>query len=299
MLTEHIGRCHRLRPLLFALVVLFAAGCSETSIVEPGPADTGDTTTTTSPDADPDDEEANGDVETVEDAPSTTADASDDNSEPGEQTSDTPEEVETPSATATTVVIDQTSENASAFTELAASGLVLTLDEQSCADTAAAEATDQGSDPVDAIVTAVQSCASARVIDDFASGLIEAGGGPLPPTEAACVSSQLQATEEFRPFWRALLDEEPFDFLLAETEVQNRYLDLFSECVSVGRAVAQQARVALSAPTQGCIDDLYNDREFVRVTILADLSGDVEERARIDGQIAGCFTSQELAALEG
>ena len=307
MLTERIRRRSLLQPLFFALFLLFAAGCSEASIVEPGPADTGDTTTTSAPDADQDDDEDggedDGDVETAEDEPTTTDDPTDDSSvddsASGEQSSGDPDELATPNVTATTVVIDESSENAAAFTELAASGLVLSLDEQSCTDTAAAEAETQGADPIDAVVSAVQSCASAQAVDDFAAGLIEAGGGPLPATEAACVSSELQATEEYRPFWRALLDEEPFDFLLAETEVQNRYLDLFSECVSVGRAVSQQAGVSLSAPTQGCIDDLYNDREFVRVTILADLSGDLDERARIDSQIAGCFTSQELAALEG
>lgn len=275
--------------LLFALLL---AACSETSIVEPGPGDAGDTTTTTEePEEQPQD---GGDVETAEDAPATTAAV-----DTEEQASDAPETIAAPEQTAPTIAIDQSSENAAAYTELAESGLVLTLEEQSCADSTATQAADGGADPVDAVVEAVQTCASPAAIDDFASGLIEAGGGPLPPTEAACVSSQLQATEEYRPFWRALLDEEPFDFLLAETEVQNRYLDLYSECVSVGRAVSQQAGLTLSAPTQGCIDDLYNDREFVRVTILADLNGDPEERARIDNQIAGCFTNDELSALQG
>lgn len=280
--------------LLF--IALIAAACSESSIVEPGPGDTADQTTTTEP------EDSNDEVETADEETSNTIDVDGD-----EQASEAPEEVELldpdePSSvdpTATTIVIDETSENAAAYTELAESGLLLTLDEQSCADDAATDAADDGADPIDAVVTAVQTCASPAAIDDFASGLIEAGGAPLPPTEAACVSNQLQATEEYRPFWRALLDEEPFDFLLSETEVQNRYLDLFSECVSVGRAVAQQSQLDLSAPTQGCIDDLYNDREFVRVTILADLSGDTEERARIDNQIAGCFTTAELDLLEG
>ena len=281
------------------LIALIATACSESSIVEPGPGNAaGDTTTTTeAQDVSDDDDGGDGDVETADESPSTTVD-----SDGGEQSSDAPEDVASSAATdstATTVVIDETSENAEAFTELAASGLVLTLDEQGCADGAALDAANGGADPVDAVVEAVQSCASPAAIDDFASGLIEAGGAPLPATEAACVSSQLQATEEYRPFWRALLDDEPFDFLLSETEVQNRYLDLFSECVSVGRAVADQANITLSAPTQGCIDTLYNDREFVRVTILADLSGDPEERARIDSQIAGCFTSAELALVQG
>ncbi len=287
--------------MAIVLIALIATACSESSIVEPGPGNVADDTTTTTEAQDVSDDDDGGDgddgeVETAEESPSTTVDAD------GEQSSDAPEDVASSGAgdsTATTVVIDETSENAEAFTELAASGLVLTLDEQGCADSAALDAANSGADPVDAVVEAVQSCASPAAIDDFASGLIEAGGAPLPATEAACVSSQLQATEEYRPFWRALLDDEPFDFLLSETEVQNRYLDLFSECVSVGRAVADQANISLSAPTQGCIDTLYNDREFVRVTILADLSGDPEERARIDSQIAGCFTSAELALVQG
>ena len=240
------------------LIALIATACSESSIVEPGPGNAADDTTTTTEaqDVSDDDDGGDGDVETADESPSTTVD-----SDGGEQSSDAPEDVASSAATdstATTVVIDETSENAEAFTELAASGLVLTLDEQGCADGAALDAANGGADPVDAVVEAVQSCASPAAIDDFAWGLIEAGGAPLPATEAACVSSQLQATEEYRPFWRALLDDEPFDFLLSETEVQNRYLDLFSECVSVGRAVADQANITLSAPTQGCIDTLYN-----------------------------------------
>lgn len=283
----------RLLGIVFALILV---GCSEASIVEPGPGEDAADTTTTEPEPDAGtDLEVGGDdddVEGSEPAPSTTDGGG------GEGATNSPLQTgDDVGATATTVVIDQTSQNASAFTELAASGLVLSLDEQSCADDAAQGASLEGADPVDAIVVAIQSCASPAAIDDFASRLIEAGGGPLPAAEAACVSSQLQATEEFRPFWRALLDEESFDFLLADTEVQNRYLDLYSECVSVGRAVQQQASVSLSPTTRGCIDGLYNDREFVRVTILADLSGDVEERARIDGQIVTCFTSEELAAL--
>ena len=296
MLHFRRGRFGLRGRLVVVLIALITTACSQSSIVEPGPGDTADETTTTTQPED-DDGDDGGEVETAEDAPSTTIQSSGD-----EQSSDAPEELESseePETTATTIVIDETSENAAAFTELAESGLVLTLEEQGCADDAALEAEGAGADPIDAVVVAVQSCASPAAIDDFASGLIEAGGAPLPSNEAACVSSQLQATEEFRPFWRALLDDEPFDFLLSETEVQNRYLDLYSECVSVGRAVAQQAQITLSAPTQGCIDDLYNDREFVRVTILADLSGDPDERARIDNQIAGCFTTDELALLQG
>ena len=131
----------------------------------------------------------------------------------------------------------------------------------------------------------MQSCAAPVAIDDFAAELIVAGGAGLPPDEAACVSSRLQSGDEYQAFWAALLEEEQFDFLLSELEVQNRYLDLYSECVSVGRAVGQQASVALSAPSVGCIDELYQDREFVRVTIEADLSGNAEELERIADQI--------------
>lgn len=276
-------RARFLLPLGVALLVL--AGCSSNpSIVEPGPGDVEETTTTTTPseDTQSDDVVTGGDDDDIE---STTTTAVVD----GEGSPD--------AATGTTVVIDQDSENAEAYTELAASGLVLSLDEQACADAASQEAQAGGSDEVDAVVAAVQECASPRTIDDFASGLILAGGLPLPPTEAACVSSRLQSTDEYRPFWVALLDEEPFDFLLADLEVQNRYLDLYAECVSIGRAVGQQASIELSAPTVGCIDDLYRDREFVRVTIEADLSGNADDRERVDGQIAGCLTNDERAAL--
>ena len=285
------------RTVLILLAIVLAA-CSETSVVEPGPG-TDDQTTTTEPTeletAGQDDDEEDDDIVTADDSPTTTADVAGDSGDAdddGELTSDAAS-----TAPATTVVIDESSENAGAFTELAGSGLVLTLDEQSCADDAAESASADGADSLDAIVAAVQTCASPQAIDEFASGLIEAGGAPLPPTESACVSFQLQETEEFRPFWRALLDDDPFDFLLADNEVQNRYLDLYAECVSVGRAVAEQAAVELSGPTRDCIDDIYNDREFVRVTIEADLSGDPEERARIDSQIASCLTSEELALV--
>ncbi len=281
--------------VIAATIVLLLSACgSASSIVEPGPGDVEDTTTTTTPDDDQgEDTTDDGDVVTAETTSTTVAvaDETDDAADDGAGTGDgTPP---------TTVIIDENSENAAAYTELAASGLVLTLDEQACADTTAETALADGANPVDAIAIAVQDCASPKAMDDFASVLIQAGGVGLPPTEAACVSSKLQATEEYRPFWTALLDEEPFDFLLAERDVQNRYLDLYAECVSVGRAVAEQANVILSAPTRGCIDALYEDREFVRVTIEADLSGDVDERERIDGQIASCLTSDERDALAG
>ncbi len=275
-----------------AFVMLLSSCGSTSSIVEPGPGDVEDSTTTTTREDPAEDTTDDGDVVTAETTSSTIAPVSTDGAD------DTDSGLGD-ATTATTVVIDEDSENAAAYTELAASGLVLTLDEQSCADTTAATALDDGANAVDAIAIAVQDCASPKAMDDFASVLIQAGGVGLPPTEAACVSSKLQATEEYRPFWAALLDEEPFDFLLADLDVQNRYLDLYAECVSVGRAVAEQANIVLSAPTRGCIDALYEDREFVRVTIEADLSGDVDERERIDGQLAGCLTADERDALTG
>jgi hypothetical protein len=269
-------------PMLFGALLLVACGDGK-SIVAPGPGDPDDSTTTTSVDETEDDADevvTGGDEDDIEDVATTQPPGNGDDS-----------------STPSMVVIDENSENAAAYTELAASGLVLSLDEQACADNAAESAVDSGSTSVDAVIEAVQECASPRAIDDFASSLILAGGHPLPPTESACVSSRLQSTEEYRPFWVALLDEEPFDFLLSDLEVQNRYLDLYTECVSVGRAVGEQANLELSPPTVGCIDDLYNDREFVRVTIEADLSGDLGDRDRIDSQIAGCLTSDERAAL--
>ncbi len=269
-------------PMLFGALLLAACGDGK-SIVAPGPGDPDDSTTTNPVDETVDDADevvTGGDEDDIEDVATTEPPRNDDDS-----------------STPSTVVIDENSENAAAYTELAASGLVLSLDEQACADNAAESAVDSGSTSVDAVIEAVQECASPRAIDDFASSLILAGGNPLPPTESACVSSRLQSTEEYRPFWVALLDEEPFDFLLSDLEVQNRYLDLYTECVSVGRAVGEQANLELSPPTVGCIDDLYNDREFVRVTIEADLSGDLDDRDRIDSQIASCLSSEERAAL--
>ncbi len=275
---------------ILAVLVLLATGCGEgESIVAPGPGDPEESTTTTDPGSDdPNQDDSDELVTSGEDddnGSSTTTQAPSDDGEIGDST------------TGTTVLINENSENAAAYTELAASGLVLTIDEQSCADDAAAQSVDEGSDSVDAVINAVQDCASPNAIDAFASGLILAGGQKLPPTESACVSSRLQSAEEYRPFWVALLEEEPFDFLLADREVQNRYLDLYAECVSVGRAVSQQANVEFSPPTMGCIDDLYRDREFVRVTIEAELSGDQDERERIDGQISSCLSNEERAAL--
>lgn len=267
------------------MLALVLAACGEgESIVEPGPGDPEESTTTTAPDEGPDEVVTDGE-ENAEETSTTTTVGPDDGT--GEDAGTSP----------TTVVIDESSENAAAYTELAASGLVLTLDEQACADGTAEEAVDAGVDVVDAVIRAVQECASAKAVDDFASGLISAGGLPLPASEAACVSSRLRSAEDYRPFWVALLEEEPFDFLLADLEVQNRYLDLYAECVSVGRAVGAQAGLELSPPTVGCIDDLYRDREFVRITIEADLSGDESERARIDRQLASCLTSDEQQAL--
>ena len=145
----------RLVPTLFSVLFLvLLAACSEESLVEPGPGTDDQTTTTESPELETDEDEDDGEVVTSNDAPTTTqveAD-SDEDADSGELTSDAAS-----SATATTVVIDETSENASAFTELAGSGLVLSLDEQSCADTEAEAASADGADPVDAIVVAVQA----------------------------------------------------------------------------------------------------------------------------------------------
>jgi len=275
---------------MLTFLALLAASCGRgESVVEPGPGETDDSTTTTTTQA-PDDEDDDDDGEVV------TEDA-----EAVESTSTTVAESvggdgegESPG---TTFIVNEDSENAAVYTELAVSGLVLTVEEQTCADTAAGSAVEAGSDETDAVIGAVQECASPKAVDDFASNLIFAGGQPLPPTEAACVSSKLQSVEEYRPFWLALLEEEPFDFLLADLTVQNRYLDLYADCVSVGRAVAQQANTEFSPPTMGCIDDLYNDREFVRVTIEADLSGDEGDLARIDRQLSGCLTDDERDAL--
>ena len=295
---------HMLISLLVG-VALVATACGQgESVVEPGPANDDTTTTTTleEDDGDDDGEVVTADADAVEStsttAPANSAEGGDsdgaDGDGDGADGSGDGDSAESPVAT---FEIDETSENAAVFTELAVSGLVLSLDEQSCADDTAATAVDAGTDEIDAVIAAVQDCASPLAIDDFASNLIRAGGLPLPPIEATCVSSKLQSTDEYRPFWIALLEEEPFDFLLADLEVQNRFLDLYADCVSVGRAVSRQAGIELSEPTTGCIDALYTDREFVRITIEADLSGNEDDLARIDRQLAGCLTSEERDAL--
>lgn len=283
----------RLLAIFTALGLLLASCGRGESIVEPGPAE--DDTTTTSTTTEGPDEPDPGDSDEVitgesEDVPETTTSIA----VTDESGADDGAATESPG---TTFIVNEDSANAAVYTELAVSGLVLTVDEQTCADGTAEESVGEGTEPIDAVIGAVQECASPMAIDDFASNLILAGGLPLPPTESACVSSKLQSAEEYRPFWVALLEEEPFDFLLADRNVQNRYLDLYADCVSVGRAVSQQANVEFSPPTLGCINDLYNDREFVRITIEADLSGNEDDLARIDSQLAGCLTNDERAAL--
>lgn len=301
--------------MLVSAVLL--ASCSQSDlVVDQGPSET-DTTTTTvaTPDGGDDggdggDVVTNGETTTTTDSPTTASEganstASEGSGDPSGEgtdaegsTGDVPVGVGDASIDdAPAFVLDEDSENAAVFSELAAAGLVLSLDEQACADETATAAVDAGSSELDAVIGAVQECATPAAIDNFSAGLIVAGGAPLPPTEAACVSSRLQSGEEYQPFWAALVEEEPFDFLIADNDVQNRFLELYTECVSVGRAVGEQASVALSAPTVGCIDGLYADREFVRVTIEADLSGNAEDQARVNDQIAGCLTSEERSGL--
>lgn len=289
------------------IAALLLASCGQAdSIVEPGPGDT-DTTTTTTPtdsDGDGDDDDSSGEVVTEGDVTATVPAAGDGADDGQDGAGVDPEnddavvgvggDGDVPPA----FVVDEDSENAATFTELAISGLVLSLDEQACADEAAATAADAGEGELNAVISAVQACATPAAIDDFSAELIVAGGAPLPPTEAACVSSRLQSGDEYQPFWAALLEEEPFDFLIADTEVQNRFLDLYTECVSVGRAIGEQVSLELSAPTVGCIDGLYDDREFVRVTIEADLSGNVDDQDRVNSQIASCLTAEERSGLE-
>lgn len=281
--------CRLALPL--CLIVVLTACTGSESVVEPGPGQDESTTTTVEEEVvelDPED----GELETSD--TSTTTTTAVDPQEDDAAGSGSGGGVESPT---TTFVVDETSDNADAFIELAGSGLVLTIDEQGCADETAAAAVEAGSGELAAVVDAIRTCASAAAIDEFASVLIVAGGAALPGDEAACVSSRLQSGDEYQAFWAALLQEDPFDFLLADLEVQNRYLDLYSECVSVGRAVGEQAAVTLSAPSVGCIDDLYRDREFVRVTIEADLSGNAEDLERVSGQIATCLTTEERDLL--
>jgi len=267
---------------LFLAVSLAACGRGEIDL-DDGPTQPDDTSSTSSTTTSQPDENDGDDADDVQ---------TDDGAATSTSTSSTPT-----AAGATTVVIDESSEYAAAYIELAASGLVLSLDEQGCADSAVDSEIDGGVERIDAIVAAVKSCAAPRVIDDFASLLISAGGEPLPRTEAACVASRLRSDDEYLPFWAALFAEESFDFLVVELDVQNLYLGLFSECVSVGRALSNQLGDGLSSSTIGCIDALYSDREFVRVTIEADLSGDAEDLARIDNQISGCLSSSEREAF--
>jgi hypothetical protein len=265
--------------------VRVACGRGETT-VDPGPGQpetSAPATTTTTPDVD-DTTDDSDQLETVDATDTSTT------SVPGDDDDST-------ISTATTIVVDPNSENADAYTELGASGLVLTLDEQACADRAVDEGITVGDPRLDALIDAVKECASPAAVDDFASVLLSAGGDDLPPNEAACVASTLRSNDDYGPFWAALFDEEPFDFLGAETDVQNLYLGLFSSCVSVGRALSSQVGGELSVPSIDCIDRLFADSEFVRVTIEADLSGDPDEVARINQQIGTCLTSDERDRL--
>lgn len=267
----------RVLSLVVAAAVLIACGRGTTE-VEPAPGrpDDSSTTTESTSTTQPDDDDSD---DVVTDDATTTSTAADS----GETT--------------TTIVLLEGTENAEAYTELAASGLVLTVDEQRCADRTVRDLVDAGTDRIDAVITAVQDCAAPRAVDDFASGLLSAGGQPLPPDEAACVAARLRTDDSYRPFWAALFAEEPFDFLMAPSDAQDRYLDLYSECVSVGRALSEQIGGVLSPPTIGCIDDLYQDREFVRTTIEADLTADAGELERVNSQIATCLTAAERDAL--
>ena len=261
------------------LICIFLASCGESeSIVEPGPGESEtETETSTS--------EAPTELETVE---TTTSLAP--------TSTNVPESSEVVETTTTFVVIEN-SENAVAYTELAASGLAMSIGEQTCADERTTSEIDAGLERLDALVVAIQSCAAPAVVDEFSAGLLSAGGAPLPPTEAACVAGRLRSDESYRPFWAALLSESEFDYLASSIEVQDLYIGLFAECVSVGRALASQVGDVLSEPSIACIDGLYDDAEFVRVTIEADLSGDATEVARIDSQIQSCLTSEEREAL--
>ena len=296
----------RTRPVAgFLLLVVVAIGCTgPDSVVEPGPADDEPTTTTANTttvveDVETSDIEEPDETTNIETAPpdtspeTTTTVAANTEQQAANESASREPGAERPEV----FEVVENSENAAVFVELADSGLVLTIEEQSCADDTAGSAVDDGSTELDAIIDAVRTCAAPVAIDNFASDLIIAGGAGLPADEAACVSSRLQSGDEYRTFWAALLEEEQFDFLLSDLEVQNRYLDLYAECVSVGRAVGDQAAVTLSAPTVGCIDDLYQDREFVRVTIEADLSGNAEDQERVSNQIATCLNADERLQL--
>ncbi len=278
---------------LVATIVLLVTACSdEPSIVEPGPGP--DSTTTTTPEADSEVETAEATSTTVLDG---TPDGDDVDAEPdtgGQDASDATSLAgtgDTGDTGATEAVIVEDSPNADAWRALADAGLVLTVDEQTCADSTV-------DDPDGAeIVAAVRRCASATTVDAFSAELLPAGGQSLPPSEASCVSDRLRTDESILGFWEALVADGSFDFLLADRDVQEQYLGLYSSCVSVGRALSDQIGGILSAPTIGCIDELYRDTEFVRTTIEADLSGDATEIARVDQQISGCLNADERAAL--
>lgn len=259
-----------------ATMVLGSCGEPDT-VVEPGPAESEVQTSvaTTEPPSE---------VETVETtsselAPSTTTGSS------------------AVPQTTTSFVVAEGSPNAEAYVELARSELVLSVDEQICTDAEATERIEAGSERLDALVSAIQRCASPEAVDTFAAGLLSAGGAPLPATEAACVGGRLRSEERYQPFWAELLSDADFDYLASPVAVQDLYVDLFAECVSVGRALAGQLDGMLSNPSIGCIDALYEDAEFVRVTIEADLSGNAEDISRIDSQIQSCLSAEELEAL--
>jgi hypothetical protein len=283
---------HLIRLLCVLAVAAILGACGNDQVnTDPGPQQPDETTTTTEADGDDD----TSDVVTDDSTSSTSTtivvvdgDGDDVGVGDGDGDDDGP---------TTTFIVDESSLNANAFIELADAGLVLDLDAQECADTSVDNGMTAGLDRIDALIGAVKECATPAAVDDFSSELLSAGGAPLPPTEAACVASTLRSDDDYRPFWVALLDVEPFDFLAVDVEVQDRYLDLFADCVSVGRALSEQLDAGLSAPTIGCIDALYTDREFVRTSIEADLSGDPDELARVNSQIAGCLTSDERSTL--
>jgi len=277
---------NRLLSALAIMAMLSACGNDQVN-TDPGPQQPDETTTTTDGDDD------SSDVVTDDSTSSTSTtvvivDGDGDGDGTGDGDDDGP---------TTTFIVDESSLNANAFIELADAGLVLDLDAQGCADTSVDNGVAAGLDRIDALIGAVKECATPAAVDDFSSELLSAGGSPLPPTEAACVASTLRSDDDYRPFWVALLDVEPFDFLAVDVDVQDRYLDLFADCVSVGRALSEQLDAGLSAPTIGCIDALYTDREFVRTSIEADLSGDPDELARVNSQIAGCLTTDERSSL--
>jgi len=287
-MSTFCSHSHRLLVALAVAALMSACGADQVN-TDPGPQQPDETTTTTTADADGDDSDVVTDDSTS--STSTTIVVVDGD---GDATGDGDGDDDGPT---TTFIVDESSLNANAYIELADAGLVLDIDAQGCADVSVDNGVAAGLDRTDALIGAVKECATAAAVDDFASELLSAGGGPLPPTEAACVASTLRRDDSYRPFWVALLDVEPFDFLAVDVEVQDRYLDLFADCVSVGRALSEQLDAGLSAPTVGCIDELYTDREFVRTSIEADLSGDPNELARVNSQIAGCLTTAERTSL--